>query len=51
MSAPCLGFTPHYEDTGNLETQSKVYAAYNKIDMSSSYNKNNLKKKATVVEL
>jgi hypothetical protein len=42
MEAPVLGFTPHYKDTGNLETQTKVHSAYNKVSMASAYDKQRL---------
>jgi hypothetical protein len=51
MEAPVLGFTPHYKDTGNLETQTKVHSAYNKMSMASAYDKQRLIKQSTVVEL
>jgi ribosomal protein L16 Arg81 hydroxylase len=51
MEAPVLGFTPHYKDTGNLETQTKVHAAYNQVSMASAYEKQKLACRSTIVEL
>jgi hypothetical protein len=51
MPAPLLGFTPHYENTGNLETQSKVHAAFQGLDMGAQYNKERIMKEGTSVLL
>jgi ribosomal protein L16 Arg81 hydroxylase len=50
LSAPMLGFTPHYEATGNLETQTKVHQAFNKTDLGVQYSQERLKR-ATVITL
>lgn len=51
LETPVLGFTPHYEATGNLETQTKVHAAFNRVDMGNKYSKQRLVTSATTVVL
>ena len=51
MEAPVLGFSPHYANSNNLESQSKVIHAYNGVDIGEKYNKTRLQKEATVITL
>lgn len=46
-----LGFTPHYEATGNLETQTKVHGAFNGADLGQIYSKDRLVKESTIITL
>ena len=51
LQAPLLGFTPHYEATGNLETQTKVAQAFNGCDLGTSYSKERLMSESTEIVL
>ena len=40
MSAPLLGYTPHYAGTESLlEVQDKVHSAFNGVKMPTAYDK------------
>jgi tellurite resistance-related uncharacterized protein len=51
LDAPVLGFTPHYNNSGNLETQTKVHSAFNGVHMGEAYNKERLAEQATEIVL
>ena len=51
LEAPLLGFTPHYKNSGNLETQQKVHMAYNSTDMSNQRKGNMLDESCTQITL
>lgn len=37
LQYPLLGYTPHYQNTGNMEEQAKVHLAFNQVNMNSEY--------------
>ncbi|CDW85608.1 lysine-specific demethylase no66-like [Stylonychia lemnae] len=37
LEQPLLGYTPHYQNTGNIEEQSKVHLNYHSIDINKQY--------------
>eukprot|EP00347_Sterkiella_histriomuscorum_P017201 403350287 len=39
LEQPLLGYTPHYQNTGNIEEQAKVHLAYHSIDINQQYQK------------
>ena len=45
------GFTPHYESTGNLESQAKTHTAFNQVDIGTAYSRKRFQKEATTIVL